>query len=183
MSEAGVTDIWGTIAREASEESQLWAQALRPEAERECEPVFSQLSSPRFALALETIYEGYLLHYGRPRLFAPGDEDTTVLLGDYLFAHGLVRLAGLGDVTAVADMAELISLSTQLRGEGAGPEMDGAAWAATAVVIGSDSDLLDGARGALRYDRDAAPLRSLAAGAAGEAAVAKALSAHADRVQ
>ena len=47
----------------------------------------------RFALGVETIYEGYLLHYGRPRLFAPPDEDVALLLGDYLYAHGLVRIA------------------------------------------------------------------------------------------
>ena len=49
-----------------------------------------------FALGLETIYEGYLLHYGRPRLFAPADADTALLLGDYLYAHGLVRIAATG---------------------------------------------------------------------------------------
>ena len=57
----------------------------------------------RFALGLETIYEGYLVHYGRPRLFAPADGDVALLLGDYLYAHGLVRIAALGDVDAVAD--------------------------------------------------------------------------------
>ena len=47
----------------------------------------------RFALGIETIYEGYLLHYGRPRLFAPPDGERALLLGDYLYAHGLVRIA------------------------------------------------------------------------------------------
>ena len=37
------------------------------------EPVFSPLAEERFALGLETIYEGYLVHYGTPRLFAPAD--------------------------------------------------------------------------------------------------------------
>ena len=64
-------DLWDAIAEEASAESVLWAEALRPAAERELEPVFSPLGEERWALGLETIYEGYLLHYGRPRLFAP----------------------------------------------------------------------------------------------------------------
>ena len=81
--------------------------------------MFSPLTEPRFALAVETIYEGYLVHYGRPRLFEPADEDTALLLGDYLYAHGLVRIADVGTVEAVADLAELISLCAQLRADSA----------------------------------------------------------------
>ena len=93
-------------------------------------PVFSpSAAEPRYALGLETIYEGYLLHYGRPRLFAPRDRDTTLLLGDYLYAHGLVRIAAHRDVDAVADLAALISLCAQLRADGS--PGDGEAWAAT----------------------------------------------------
>ena len=97
------TDIWTTIANEAAAESPLWAAALLPSAQRELRAVFSPLGEERFALGLETIYEGYLLHYGKPRLFAPADRDTALLLGDYLYAHGLVRIADHGDVEAVAD--------------------------------------------------------------------------------
>ena len=111
--------MWETIAAEAEAESPLWADALRPPAERELEPVFSALADARFALGLETIYEGYLLHYGRPRLFRAADSDTALLLGDYLYAHGLVRIADLDDAAAVADLAELISLCAHLRAEGA----------------------------------------------------------------
>ena len=80
-------------------------RALREPAERELEPVFSPLAHERFALGLETIYEGYLVHYGRSRLFAPADRDTALLLGDYLYAHGLVHVAESGDVEAVSDLA------------------------------------------------------------------------------
>ena len=73
--------IWTTIAGEATAESSLWAQALRPRLERQLEPVFSPLAEERFALGLETIYEGYLLHYGKPRLFSPSDHDNALLLG------------------------------------------------------------------------------------------------------
>ena len=72
----------------------------------------------RFALGVETIYEGYLLHYGRPRLFAPPDDDVALLLGDYLYAHGLVRIAATGDLDAVAALAELISTCAALRARG-----------------------------------------------------------------
>ena len=100
---------WETIVQEAARESSLWAEALRPEGERELEPVFSPLAEERYGLGLETIYEGYLLHYGRSRLFAPRDDDTALLLGDYLYAHGLVRVSEAGTVEAVADLAALIS--------------------------------------------------------------------------
>ena len=96
MSSVATADLWDAIARDASEESSLWRDALRPDAERE--PVFSSLGDDRFAIGLETIYEGYLVHYGSPRLFAAPDADTALLLGDYLYAHGLVRIASNGSV-------------------------------------------------------------------------------------
>jgi hypothetical protein len=176
-------DLWDTIVTEAARESQLWAAALRRDVEQEREPIFSALGPERFALATETIYEGYLLHYGRPRLFAPVDPDTAVLLGDYLYAHGLVRLAALDDVTAVADFAELISLCTQARAEARSPGLDGAAWAATAALSGASDGELAGARAALRLDADPEPLRDLARARAGHEPVERALGAHAGRVE
>ena len=118
MSSSAAIDVWATIAAEAAAESSLWADALKPEGERQLEPVFSPLGDERFALGLETIYEGYLVHYGTPRLFAPVDSDTALLLGDYLYAHGLVRVAATGNVRAVADLAELISLCAQAHADG-----------------------------------------------------------------
>jgi len=124
--------VWATIADEAAAESPLWSEALRPDPEHE--PVFSPLADERWALGLETIYEGYLLHYGRSRLFAPRDRHTALLLGDYLYAHGLVRIADHGEVDAVAEFAELISVCAQLRADGV--QGDGEAWAATAARLG-----------------------------------------------
>ncbi|MBV8479004.1 MAG: hypothetical protein JOY72_01750 [Actinobacteria bacterium] len=168
--------MWNEIADGAAGESELWQQALRPESERALVSVFSPLAEPRFALGLETIYEGYLVHYGRPRLFGPSDRDVALLLGDYLYAHGLVRIAASGDTDAVADLSELISLSSQLRAEDA--DGDGPLWAASAALLGSGPQL-DGARAALRLRGDAAPLEAVARAAAGDAAVDEALAAHA----
>ena len=103
------------------------AGALREPTEGELEPVFSRLSDQQYALGLETIYEGYLVHYGRPRLLEPADDDTALVLGDYLYAQGLARIASLGGVDAVGDLAELISLCAQARADGL--DGDGAAWA------------------------------------------------------
>ena len=129
-------DLWETIAREAARESRLWEEALSADPLREA--VFSPLAEERYGLGLETIYEGYLLHYGRPRLFQPADPDTALLLGDYLYAHGLVRVAQAGPVEAVSDLAALISLCAQLRADGL--PGDGEAWAATAATLGRGED-------------------------------------------
>jgi hypothetical protein len=167
--------MWDTIAGEASEESPLWRDALLPRHERELVPVFSPLGPEQHALGLETIYEGYLVHYGRPRLFAPPNPDTALLLGDYLYAHGLVRIAASGDVAAVADLAELISLCAQGRADER--DGDGNAWAATAALLGAGG--LEAGRDALRINGSAGPLERIARAAAGDDAVERALAAHA----
>jgi hypothetical protein len=149
----------------------LWTAVLRPPEAREPAPVFSRLAEEPFALGIETIYEGYLLHYGRPRLFEPADGDTALLLGDYLYAHGLVRVAWHGNVEAVRDLAELISLCAQLRADER--RGDGLAWAATAALLGSGR--LEGPRAALRDLDDPEPLRLAAVRAAGRKAVERAL--------
>ena len=127
-----MTTLWVSIAEEAARESPLWAAAARTAPEQE--PVFSPLCDERYAMGVETIYEGYLCHYGRPRLFAPADDELALLLGDYLYAHGLVRVAATGSVAAVAELAELISVCSRLRAEGEAG--DGEAWLAAAVALG-----------------------------------------------
>jgi hypothetical protein len=163
------------MAEEAAAESPLWGAALRPESERERRPIFSLLADARFALGIETIYEGYLLHYGTPRLFVPADDDTGLLLGDYLYAHGLVRIAQFDETAAVEDLAELISVCAQLRGDGA--PGDGEVWAATSACLGSEE--LRRARTALRLEGELAPLAGLARLTAGATALDQALEAHA----
>jgi hypothetical protein len=136
---------WQTIAAEAERESPLWGDALRAGAEPEA--VFSPLADERYALGLETIYEGYLVHYGTARLFAAEDPDVALLLGDYLYAHGLVRIAELGDVEAIRELAALISRCAHLRGEGAAG--DGEAWADTAERLGGGAATRSAREGAL----------------------------------
>ena len=165
------------MAVDAAAESTLWADCLLPDPERDRSPVFSPLGEARYALGLETIYEGYLVHYGRPRLFAPPDDDTALLLGDYLYAHGVARISALHDVAAVADLSELISLCSQVRAEGA--DGDGPLWAATAALLGRGE--LDEARTALRLHSDPRPLDRAARAATGDDAVDFALATHAER--
>jgi hypothetical protein len=132
LATSSATDVFEQIAAEAAAESPLWGEALRADPERA--PIFGPLAPERFALGLETIYEGYLVHYGRPRLFEPPDDETALLLGDYLYAHGLVRIAATGEIDAVATLAELISTCAHLRAERA--DGDGEAWVAAARRLG-----------------------------------------------
>jgi hypothetical protein len=88
-----------------------------------------------YELLLEMILEGSLLHYGSPRVVATEDRDLALLLGDQLYALGLARLAEIGDLDSVSELADLISLlsQAQLQGDDA---LARAIWEAGAVAIG-----------------------------------------------
>src|ERR1041385_1894925 len=120
------------IAKGARTESEVWARTLAEDPD--WEPVFSILAPEPLALGLETVYEAYLVHYGRPRLFDARSADDAVLLGDYLYAHGLVRIAEAGGVPAVAVMATLIARCSSLRADGR--DGDGEAWVDAARGLG-----------------------------------------------
>lgn len=137
MATSSQLDVFATIADEAARESSVWGDALRAESEHVA--VFSPLVDERFALGLETIYEGYLLHYGHARLFEAPDDDVALLLGDYLYAHGLVRIAATGDVEAVAVLAELISECAALRADER--DGDGEAWLRAAGRLSGSAPL------------------------------------------
>lgn len=131
-----------------------------------------------YAFVVEAVREGYLLHYGEPRVVAGADEDLRLLAGDYLYALGLERLAALGDLPAVGALSDLISLSAQLNAEAPGPAPPRAAealWMATvaALAAGDDSGLEEakhalraGNPGAERATADAAIAIASAAGLA-----------------
>src|SRR6202042_3163877 len=49
----------------------------------------AQSAPADYELVIETIYEGYLLHYGTPRVAHTADADLGLLVGDQLYALGL----------------------------------------------------------------------------------------------
>ena len=67
---------------------------------------------------MEAVREGYLLHYGEPRVLEGMDADLELLGGDAMYAIGLARLADEGDLEAVAMLADLISACAQAESEG-----------------------------------------------------------------
>jgi hypothetical protein len=93
-----------------------------------------------YALVIEAVREGYLLHYEQPRLLAGHDPDLALLAGDYLYALGLDRLATLGDTRAVAVLSDLISTCARLQAEG---DTEGIPdlWRSAAEAIAVDSDV------------------------------------------
>lgn len=110
------------------------------------EPVFGLLAArgPRaatapgeYSLVIEAVREGYLLHYGEPRILAGHDDDLALLAGDYLYALGIERLAALGDAAAVRELSDLLGLCARLhteRREGEAPAL----WRAAAAAIGGE---------------------------------------------
>jgi hypothetical protein len=90
-----------------------------------------------YARVIESVREGYLLHYGTPRVVATADPDLALLAGDYLYASGLSLLAGIGDAESIRELAELISLCAQAHTDGARDVP--ALWLAAAVAIAAGS--------------------------------------------
>lgn len=91
-----------------------------------------------YALVIESVREGYLLHYGEPRVIVGADADLRLLAGDYLYAIGLERLAGLGDLPAVRELSDLISIGAQLHADGDSQRPDPAGetlWLACTLAI------------------------------------------------
>ena len=88
-----------------------------------------------YEVLLEMILEGYRLHYDEPRVVRPGDQDLALLLGDQLYALGLARLAALGDLDAVAELADVISLAAQAH-SASDRDLAHAVWEAGAVSVG-----------------------------------------------
>lgn len=130
-------------ARLRDEDTPISAYVVDPAAPAELGALAA--SGPRgeaapaeYALVVEAVHEGYLLHYGKPRLLAGHDPDLALLAGDYLYALGLDRLAGLGDQRAVAVLSDLIARCAQLHTEGETgsiPEL----WRAAAREVGGST--------------------------------------------
>jgi hypothetical protein len=132
-----------SLERLLREQGGLIADAVDPAADpAPGSPAVLAAQGPRadgrreqYELLMEAIYEGYLLHYGSARLLRGADPDLAVLAGDHLYALGLSRLVELGDVPAVRELADTISLSSLAQGAGDEPLAD-AVWQAGARAVG-----------------------------------------------
>jgi len=91
---------------------------------------FATVSDRTRGFVLEAVREGYELHYGTPRAFEDVDDDLRLLGGDALYALGLSRLAEVGDLEALAELADLISACACAQAAGE-PVTAERAWAAS----------------------------------------------------
>ncbi|HEX3518740.1 MAG TPA: hypothetical protein VHT29_06880 [Solirubrobacteraceae bacterium] len=135
------------LRRLLCEEGGLLASLVSPVADGsgagpEPSPASIAAAGPRAAgrreeyeLLVEAIYEGYLLHYGKPRVVCVPEADLRLLAGDQLYAIGLARLVGLGDTVAVAELADTITLSALAQGAGR-EQLADAIWTAGARAVG-----------------------------------------------
>jgi hypothetical protein len=114
-------------------------------------------ASAEYEFLVEAIYEGYLLHYEAPRLFRDGDPDMALLVGDRLYALGLERLVALGDIDAVIELADVISLCALVHARGHG-ELARPIWSAGARAVGwGPSQAHAAAKALVMADDDGAP--------------------------
>lgn len=92
---------------------------------------------PAFAVAVELIYEGYLLHYRETRALALAADDleTRLLAGDCFYARGLRGIAARGDADAVGLLSRLMAACSYLRAAHAPFVADDALWAYTTAGL------------------------------------------------
>ena len=157
------------LARELRAERGLVGAAVAdpPAAAAETGPAQWAAAGPRaradreeYELLVDLIREGYLLHYGAPRVVRTEDPDLRLLAGDRLYALGLARLARLGDLEAVAELADVISLCAQAHAAGA-PDLAEAVWEAGATAVGWGADDAHPAAKAAAARRDPAAAQAL----------------------
>jgi hypothetical protein len=139
-----MTELVATLGRIAARLREAEAPLSDHVIGSEERPVFGLLAAlgPRsaaapgeYAFVVEAVREGYLLHYGTPRLLAGHDDDLALLAGDYLYALGIDRLAALGDTEAVAVLGDLIGCCAQLHAEERLGEVAGL-WRSAALAVG-----------------------------------------------
>jgi hypothetical protein len=102
-------------------------------------PLFAELDDSgdaTYPVAIELIYEGYLLHYRDTRVLAqPVSCQAGLLAGDYFYARGLRRLAERGDVAAIDLLTRLMAACSYLRVAGAPFAADDELWSFTVAAL------------------------------------------------
>lgn len=131
------------MSREVAADSLLFGERLAP-LDNQDQKGFSDLFmtacgntpvSDNYKFAIEYIFEGYLLHYGRSRLLITDTTDFNLLAGDYMFARGLSYIAALKDLFTVSVLADLISLCSYIHCLDHGQEIAPGIWGATTLCI------------------------------------------------
>lgn len=122
------------LADRLRDEGGLLAAALRDDGPRADEPLLASVPAGPYALTLAAVREGYLLHYAAGNVVETPDADLALLGGDRLYALALAELAQLGDLQAVAVLADLISDCARAHADGE-PAQAAAVWERAIAAI------------------------------------------------
>lgn len=123
----------------------------------------AQGHADELAAAVGAVREGWRQHYAGPQEQGACDPDLALLVGDRRYAEGLERLAALGDLPAIVELADVISLCAVAHAAGDQGLAD-AAWQAGAVAVGwGPTPELVGAKARARAGREGAAGALLAA--------------------
>jgi hypothetical protein len=121
------------LAAALRDQGGLLAAALAPDPAPD--PLADGVPGSDHTLVLAAVREGYRLHYDAGAVVRTDDPDLALLGGDRLYALGLARLAEIGDLEAVGQLADTISRCAQAHAEDA-PQAAREAWLALAPVFG-----------------------------------------------
>jgi hypothetical protein len=152
------------VAADAPEDSVQ--EALPGPAQTAAAGPRAERARDEYELLVETIYEGYLLHYGAGRAVVAAEADLGLLAGDRLYALGLARLVALGDTEAVAELADTITLGALAQAAGE-PELARAVWEAGARAVGWGSSDAHAHAKSLAFARHPEAIEAMRTSAAG----------------
>jgi len=130
-----VSDGARRLAAAVRAEGGLLADALRDGGDAAAdEALLADIPAGPYALTLAAVREGYLLHYAEGRVVDASDGDLALLGGDRFYALALAELAALGDLDAVAALAELIAECARAHADDE-PARAAEAWRAAVAAI------------------------------------------------
>lgn len=92
-----------------------------------------------YSFVVEAVREGYLCHYGTPRVLEGPDSDLRLLAGDLFYAIGISGLAALDDPESVGILSDLIRVAAGFRAAGEGDRAE-ALWLAQILALACGID-------------------------------------------
>ena len=92
-----------------------------------------------YSLVVEAVREGYLCHYGTPRILEGSDSDLELLAGDLFYAIGISGLAELDDPESVGILSDLIRIAAGFRAVGDAASAD-ALWMSQILALSCGID-------------------------------------------
>ncbi len=109
-----------------------------------------------YAFVVEAVREGYLCHYGSPRVLVKADPDLALLAGDLFYAIGIRGLADLDDLESTGILSDLIRVAADLQAAGR-PDLAETLWLGQIVALAcGKSDSYDEMLAALEQGQEGA---------------------------